>query len=145
MLEPISLFKLQKKAYQTNLPFIARLISRLNLIINGVDIGIHAQIGDGFSIHHGVGLVIGDAVSMGGGCTCFQGVTIGTRSLKLIQNGIKERSPIIGERVIIYAGALVLGPILVGNDAIIGANAVVMKDVPSSTTVPAGSVCREEF
>ena len=62
------------------------------------------------------------------------------RNLALKQQGLPNKSPKIGNRVTIYAGAIVIGPITIGDDVVIGANAVVMKDLPASKTVPAGSV-----
>ena len=121
-------------------------MKRLNLIFNGVDIGCDTGIGRGFIIHHGVGFVIGGAVRIGNNFKCFQGDTIGARNLQLVHEGVKKRSPTVGNDIIVYAGAKVQGPINVGDNSFIGANSVVMGDVPPLNVIPAGTMwkCADE-
>lgn len=91
-----------------------------------VDVGLNAKIGKGFWVEHYNGLVIGDAVCIGDDCTLYQNVTIGQK---------KGLYPHLGNNVTIYPGAIVLGDIKVGDNAIISAGAVVVKDVPKMTMV----------
>jgi serine O-acetyltransferase len=112
--------------YRLKLFFIARLIADISRSTTGIEIHPGAVIGQRLVIDHGVGCVIGETAVIGDDCVIFHGVTLG---------GIKfdpvKRHPTIGDRVMIGAGAKVLGPINIGSDAKIGANAVVMKDVPA--------------
>lgn len=104
--------------------------------VTGVEIHPGATIGRRFFIDHGMGVVIGETAIVGDDVMLYHGVTLGGRS---IARGTK-RHPTIGDRVVIGAGARVLGDILVGDDAQIGANSVVVKPVPAgavATGIPA--------
>jgi len=118
----------------------SRLIYKLNIIINGIDINPKTTIGCGLKIHHGVGLVIGAAVTIGENFTVFQNVTIGTGSLKLIKDGVKRRSPVIGDNVIIYPHSVIVGPIEIGDNVVIGAKCLVTKNVPAGELIRAGTI-----
>ena len=107
----------------TKLP--ARLLSQLFRALTGVEIHPGASLGRRLFIDHGMGVVIGETSEVGDDVVLFHGTTLGGRSMSK-----GKRHPTIGSRVVIGAGAKVLGPITVGNDAQIGANAVVVKDVP---------------
>jgi serine O-acetyltransferase len=110
--------------------FIARWISQLGRWATGVEIHPGARLGDGFFIDHGMGVVIGETSEIGADVTIYHGVTLGGTSL------VKgKRHPTIGDRVVIGAGAKILGAIEVGADSRIGANAVVVKSVPSNSVV----------
>ena len=97
----------------------------------GCEISPHAMIGEGFLIHHSIGIVIGHEVIIGRNCEIFQNVTIGSNR--------KEKNnrymPIIGDNVSIGTGAVIVGSILIGDNVIIGANSYVDKDVPSNVVV----------
>jgi len=112
------------------LKFLARLISQINRFMTGIEIHPGAKIGKGFFIDHGMGVVIGETAEIGDGVLMYHGVTLGGVSLEK-----KKRHPTIGNNVVIAAGAKVLGAITVGDNAKIGANAVVLKDVPPDSTV----------
>lgn len=113
-----------------NVRFIARWISQLGRWVTGVEIHPGARLGDGFFIDHGMGVVIGETSEIGADVTIYHGVTLGGTSL------VKgKRHPTIGDRVVIGAGAKILGAIEVGADSRIGANAVVVKSVPSNSVV----------
>ena len=112
------------------LPPIIDVVSR---ILSGVEIDHTADIGANFSLRHGLGTVIGEHSVLGDGCVVHQNVTIGLR--RITDGNYAESMPRIGDRVCIYAGAVLAGPIVVGNDAIVGANAVVLEDVPAGATV----------
>lgn len=117
----------------TRLP--ARLISQLSRSLTGVEIHPGAAIGRRFFIDHGMGVVIGETAEVGDDVMIYHGVTLGGRSLKR-----EKRHPTVGSRVTIGAGARILGPVYIGDDVQIGANSVVVKDVPAgaiATGVPA--------
>ncbi|WP_029068742.1 serine O-acetyltransferase [Jonesia quinghaiensis] len=108
------------------LKLLARLLSQLTRSLTGIEIHPGAVLGRRIFIDHGMGVVIGETAVVGNDVTLFHGVTLGGRSMT---HG--KRHPTIGEGAVIGAGAKVLGPIWVGDHAQIGANAVVVKDVPS--------------
>ena len=111
--------------------YLARFFELLNMIINSNAISTKAKIGKNTIFHHhGIGCVIHDNSVIGSECNIFQNVTIGSQW----SNGICEGSaPVIGNRVFIGAGAVILGKVTIGDNARIGANAVVISDVPSDT------------
>jgi serine O-acetyltransferase len=108
----------------------ARVFAELTRILTGVEIHPGAVLGSGLFIDHATGVVIGETAEVGDDVTIFHGVTLGGTG-----NDTGKRHPTIGDRVIIGAGAKVLGPIKIGDDSRIGANAVVVKEVPSSSVV----------
>ncbi|MGH3275543.1 MAG: serine O-acetyltransferase [Streptosporangiaceae bacterium] len=108
----------------------ARLGSALTLWLTGVDIHPAAVLGPGLFIDHATGVVIGETAEVGADVTIYHGVTLGGTSL---DRG--KRHPTVGDRVTIGAGAKVLGPITIGHDSRIGANAVVVKPVPPDSVV----------
>ena len=103
----------------------ARLISQATRAATGIEIHPGAQIGRRFFIDHGMGVVIGETAEIGDDVMLYHDVTLGGRSLNR-----GKRHPTLGDRVTVGAGAKVLGPVWVGDDVQIGANAVVVKDVP---------------
>ncbi len=121
----------------------ARIISSFARFLTGVDIHPAARIGRRLFIDHATGLVIGETAEIGDDVTLYHGVTLGGTST---QKG--KRHPTLGNRVIVGAGAKLLGPIEIGDDARIGSNAVVLKAVPAGATavgVPAQVVrCRKK-
>jgi serine O-acetyltransferase len=108
----------------------ARAFAELTRILTGVEIHPGAVLGTGLFIDHATGVVIGETAEVGDDVTIYQGVTLGGTS-----SDPGKRHPTIGDRVIIGAGAKILGPIKIGEDSRIGANAVVVKEVPSSAVV----------
>ena len=107
-----------------------RLVSELVRLVTGVDIHPGATIGPGLFIDHATGVVVGETTEIGEDVTLYQGVTLGGTSL---ERG--KRHPTVGDRVTIGAGAKVLGPITIGHDSRVGANAVVVRDVPPDSVV----------
>ena len=105
---------------------LARLISQVVRAATGVEIHPGATIGQRFFIDHGMGVVIGETAEIGDDVMLYHGVTLGGRSLAKT-----KRHPTLGNRVTVGAGAKILGPITVGDDAQVGANSVVVKDVPA--------------
>jgi serine O-acetyltransferase len=108
----------------------ARALAELTRAVTGVDIHPAAELSAGVFIDHATGVVIGETAQVGADVTIYQGVTLGGTS-----RSRGKRHPTIGDRVIIGAGAKVLGPITVGADSRIGANAVVLKPVPPGSVV----------
>jgi len=109
---------------------LARIISHINRCLTGIEIHPGAKIGRRFFIDHGMGVVIGETAEIGDDVLMYQGVVLGGTSLKK-----EKRHPTIGNNVVIGAGAILLGPIKVGDGAKIGAGSVVIRDVPEGTTV----------
>lgn len=125
--------------------FLERGFFRLNIILNGCDIDTRAKIGPGFKLPHPVGVVIGP-VTIGSDVMMLQNTTLGMRHFT-DDEGDPAHFPVIGNKVIIGAGAVVSGPVKVGDGAQIGANSVVLKDVPAGATavgVPARIVASEK-
>lgn len=110
--------------------FLARLLQYLVRIITQIEIHPAATIGKNFFIDHGSGVVIGETTVIGDDVTIYQGVTLGGVSTKK-----SKRHPSLGSHVIVGAGAKILGNITIGDYVQVGANAVVIKDVPSHSTV----------
>ncbi|GAB7142783.1 serine O-acetyltransferase [Mycobacterium riyadhense] len=108
----------------------ARALAELTRVLTGVEIHPAAVLGAGLFIDHATGVVIGETAEVGDDVTLFHGVTLGGTGRET-----GKRHPTVGDRVIIGAGAKILGPIKVGDDSRIGANAVVVKEVPSSAVV----------
>jgi len=109
---------------------VARTFAELTRILTGVDIHPGATLGPGLFIDHATGVVIGETAEVGENVTIYHGVTLGGSG-----RDTGKRHPTIGDRVIIGAGAKVLGAIKIGDDSRIGANAVVVREVPSSAVV----------
>ncbi|BBZ43314.1 serine O-acetyltransferase [Mycobacterium parmense] len=108
----------------------ARTLNEVTRILTGVDIHPGAVLGPGLFIDHATGVVIGETAEIGEDVTIYHGVTLGGSG-----RDTGKRHPTIGHRVVIGAGAKVLGAIKIGDDSRIGANAVVVKEVPSSAVV----------
>ncbi len=116
--------------YKKGLILLPRLISQLSRFLTGIEIHPGAVIGEGVFIDHGTGVVIGETAEVGNNVTIYQGVTLGGTGK---QKG--KRHPTVQNNVVISSGAKVLGNITVGDNVKIGAGSVVLKDVPSNTTV----------
>ncbi len=115
---------------EAGVPLVPRAIAYLSRAITGVEIHPAAKIGPEFFIDHGSGVVIGETATIGERVTLYQGVTLGGTGF---QRG--KRHPTLGDNVTVGSGAKLLGPISVGDGAKIGANTVVVEDVPPSSTV----------
>jgi serine O-acetyltransferase len=123
-------YRLANQLWRWNFKLLARWLMTIARWFTGVEIHPAARIGQRFFIDHGMGVVIGETAEIGDDVTLYHGVTLGGTSWK---EG--KRHPTLGNGVIVGAGAKVLGPILVGNNARIGSNAVVVKPVPEGVTV----------
>lgn len=113
-----------------NLKFLGRFVSHIGRFMTGIEIHPGAQIGHGFFIDHGMGVVIGETAEIGENCTLYHGVTLGGTSWAK-----EKRHPTLGDNVVIGSGAKVLGPFTVGDNSKIGSNSVVVKEVPQNATV----------
>ena len=116
--------------YRHKLKLIARIISQLARWFTGVEIHPGATIGRRCFIDHGMGIVIGETAEVGDDVTIYHGVTLGGTG-----KDSGKRHPTIGDRVLVSAGAKVLGPFKVGDDVKIGAGSVVVKEIPPNCTV----------
>ena len=115
--------------WNNGLKTFARLLSQAGRFFTGVEIHPGAKIGKRFFIDHGMGVVIGETSEIGEDVLIYQGVVLGGVSLEKT-----KRHPTIGNKVVIGAGAILLGPIKIGKGARVGAGSVVVKDVPENAT-----------
>ena len=129
-LHAIIAYRVAHALVRLHVPLIPRMLMTVARWMTGIEIHPAAKIGRGLFIDHGMGVVIGETAVVGTDVTLFQGVTLGGTGK---QRG--KRHPNIGNRVVVGAGAKVLGNITVGDDSMIGANAVVVRDVPPHSTV----------
>lgn len=123
------LHRVSHALWGVGLKWLARLLSHLGRFLTGIEIHPGATIGRRVFIDHGMGVVIGETAEIGDECTLYHGVTLGGTSWR---HG--KRHPTLARGVVIGAGAKVLGPITIGENAKIGSNAVVVRDVPPSAT-----------
>lgn len=123
-------YRLAHKLYKKKKYFLARWISQRAARKTGIEIHPGAQIGNGFFIDHGNGVIIGETTIIGNNVTLYQGVTLGGTGK---EQG--KRHPTIGNNVMISAGAKVLGSFTVGDNSKIGAGSVVLEEVPPNSTV----------
>ena len=131
--------------YKAGFDLIARIISQTIRFFTGIEIHPGAKIGKNLFIDHGMGVVIGETSEIGDNVTIYQNVTLGgsSPSIDSERQRHEKRHPTIGNDVVIGSGAQIIGPIKVGNNARIAANAVVVKDVPENATmvgIPAKAV-----
>ena len=132
----IAFHRLAHRLHRVGLPgfcFLARLLSQGARAVTGIEIHPGAKIGKGLFIDHGMGVVIGETAEIGDNVTLFQGVTLGGTGK---EKG--KRHPTVGNNVVIGSGAKVLGSLRVGDNAQIGANAVVVREVPANAVVVGG-------
>ncbi len=129
-LHAIIFYRITHVLWRMRIPLIPRYISQLGRFFTGIEIHPGATIGKEFFIDHGMGVVIGETTIIGDNVTIYQGVTLGGTGK---EKG--KRHPTIGDNVVIGTGAKVLGNITIGESSYIGANAVVIKDVPPNSTV----------
>ncbi|MBW7454855.1 serine O-acetyltransferase EpsC [Paenibacillus sepulcri] len=122
--------RIAHRLYKLRLYTVARLISQICRFFTGIEIHPGATIGDRLFIDHGMGVVIGETCEIGDNVVIYQGVTLGGTGK---EKG--KRHPTIGNNVVIASGAKVLGSFKVGDNVNIGANSVVLREVPSNSTV----------
>ena len=134
------------------LDLIARMISQFSRFLTGIEIHPKAKIGENLFIDHGMGVVIGETSEIGNNVTIYHMVTLGgvSPSIESNQQRNVKRHPTLMDNVVVGSGAQILGPVVVGKNAKVGANAVVTKDVPENAVmvgIPAKNVgtATEEF
>lgn len=123
-------YRLSRWFYRRKVFFMARWISQISRRRTGIEIHPGAKIGKNMFIDHGMGVVIGETAEIGDNVLIYHGVTLGGTG----HDGDAKRHPTVGSNVVIGTGAKLLGPIVIGDHAKIGANAVVLKDVPAGST-----------
>ncbi len=129
-IKAVLLYRIAHFFYELNMPFIPRYISDIAREMTAIEIHPGADIGSDFFIDHGAGVVIGETAKIGDNVTIYAGVVLGGTSLDR-----KKRHPTIGNNVVIGTGAKILGPMTVGDNVRIGANSVVIDDVPPNSVV----------
>ncbi len=129
-LHAVSLHRLSHRLWGWRWYWVARVLSHVGRWFTGIEIHPGAVIGRRFFIDHGMGVVIGETAVIGDDCTLYHGVTLGGTTWKK-----GKRHPTLGNNVVVGAGAKILGPILVGDNARVGSNSVVVRDVPAGATV----------
>ncbi len=129
-IKAVLLYRVAHFFWRIGMPFIPKYISDIARELTGIEIHPGAVIGSEFFIDHGSGVVIGETTIIGDNCTIYSGVVLGGTSLKK-----EKRHPTIGDNVVIGTGAKILGPITVSDNVRIGANSVVVNDVPSNSVV----------
>lgn len=122
--------RVSHQLWKWRLRFLARLLSQTTRFFTGVEIHPGAQIGRRLFIDHGMGVVIGETAVIGDDCVLYHGVTLGGTSTSRV-----KRHPTLGDRVMVGAGAKLLGNITIGDDSQVGANAVVLVDAPANSTM----------
>lgn len=126
----VALYRVANKLYGLRMFFIARFISQFARLITGIEIHPGATIGKALFIDHGMGVVIGETSVIGDYVTIYQGVTLGGTG-----KDKGKRHPSVGDRVVIGAGAKILGPIHLASGSKIGAGSVVLTDTRTESTV----------
>lgn len=125
-------YRITNFLWKCHLKFIARLLSQIARILTGIEIHPAATIGKRLFIDHGMGVVIGETTVIGDDCILYQGVTLGGVGTGEDKS---KRHPTLKNNVMVSAGAKVIGGITIGNHCILGAQTVVLKDVPDHSTV----------
>ena len=129
-LHALVLHRLAHACWTRGFKWLGRFVSHISRWLTGIEIHPGAKIGERVFFDHAIGVVVGETAEIGDGCTIYQGVTLGGTSL---YKGTK-RHPTLGKNVVVSAGAKVLGGFVVGDNAKIGSNAVVIKPVPEGAT-----------
>jgi len=139
----IMIHRVSHLLWQRNWKWLGRFLSHVGRFLTGIEIHPGASIGRRFFIDHGMGVVIGETAVIGDDCTLYHSVTLGGTSW---EKG--KRHPTLGNNVVIGAGAKILGPLTIGNNARVGSNSVVVKNVPNDATVvgiPAHQINKEKL
>jgi serine O-acetyltransferase len=138
--------------YLAKFDLVARFISQFSRFLTGIEIHPGAKIGKNLFIDHGMGVVIGETSEIGNNVTIYHMATLGGIAPSINSNSQRQvkRHPTLGDCVVVGSGAQILGPVMVGANAKVGANAVVTKDVPENAVmvgIPAKNVgtASEEF
>ncbi|HVN96118.1 MAG TPA: serine O-acetyltransferase [Syntrophorhabdaceae bacterium] len=126
----IFFYRIAHWCWKRKLYFMGRFLSHVGRFFTGIEIHPGAKIGKRFFIDHGMGVVVGETAEIGDNVLLYHGVTLGGTSWKKV-----KRHPTVGSNVVVGAGAKILGPITIGDNTRIGANSVVVNDVPPNSIV----------
>ncbi|MGB6985820.1 MAG: serine O-acetyltransferase [Candidatus Aquilonibacter sp.] len=126
----LTFHRVNHRLWRMGMPHLSRWLAHVARFLTGIEIHPAATIGQGVFIDHGMGVVIGETAEVGDGCLIYQGVTLGGTSLVHT-----KRHPTLGKNVTVGASAVVIGAIVVGNNARVGSGSVVVRDVPANATV----------
>ncbi|MFW9950832.1 MAG: serine O-acetyltransferase [Candidatus Thorarchaeota archaeon] len=129
-IKAVLLYRIAHFFWKLGMPYIPKYISDISRQLTAIEIHPGAEIGSDFFIDHGAGVVIGETAEIGNNVTIYAGVVLGGTSLEQ-----KKRHPTLGDNIVIGTGAKLLGPIRIGNNVRIGANSVVVNNVPSNSVV----------
>lgn len=131
--------RIAHELYQAGVPLVARIIAEIAHSYTGIDIHPGAQIGAGFFIDHGTGVVIGETAIIGRNVRIYQAVTLGAKRFSIDENGLlrkgERRHPTVEDDVVIYAGATLLGQITIGQGSSIGGNVWLTHSVPAASLI----------
>ncbi|MBO4476472.1 MAG: serine acetyltransferase [Bacteroidales bacterium] len=139
--EAMLFYRVAHSLHRLGVPILPRMISETAHSATGIDIHPAAQIGAYFGIDHGTGVVIGATAIIGSHVMIYQGVTLGAKNFKYDENGRPlniRRHPILEDNVTVYSNASILGPVRIGEGAVIGGNVWLTEDVPPGTRVLQG-------
>ena len=140
-IKAILLHRIAHFFWKIEMPFVPRYLSEITRELTGIEIHPGAEIGRDFFIDHGGGVVIGETAKIGDNVTIYQGVVLGGTMTDPV-----KRHPTLGNNIVVGTGAKLLGPIIIGDNVKIGANSVVVKDVPPNSVVvgvPGKIIARE--
>ena len=129
-IKALLLYRIAHFFWKLGMPYIPRYISDIARELTAIEIHPGAEIGSEFFIDHGAGVVIGETAEIGNNVTIYAGVVLGGTRLEQ-----KKRHPTLGNNVVVGTGAKILGPITIGDNVRVGANSVVVNDVPSNSVV----------
>ena len=127
-LQSVIYYKISSFFYKYKIFFIARLVSQFARFMTGIEIHPGAKVGKKVFFDHGMGIVVGETAIIGDNCIIFHGVTLGG-----VTSTKTKRHPTLENNVIVGAGAKILGNILIGENSRIGANSVILKDIPKNS------------
>jgi serine O-acetyltransferase len=131
--QAIFLYRLARQFLKAHIPLVPLILSRLAQFLYAIDISPHAQLGPGIVIVHGFGVVIGAETRIHGDCCIYHGVTFGDRGSEWTGSQIPDGHPTVEPACMFGAGAKILGPITIGRNCVIGANAVVNHTLPANS------------
>jgi len=137
--QAIWMHKLTHRLYLMGVPVLPIFLSHLARAFTGVEIHPGAKIGKGFFIDHGTGVVIGETAEIGEGVMLYHGVTLGGRGFWQDEKGSK-RHPTLEDGVVVGVGSTILGPVRIGKGSLIGAGAIVLRDVGENSSIKAGTI-----
>ncbi len=128
--QAVVLYRFARWFREHGIPFVGPFLTRISIFLTGVELSPAAEIGPGLKISHGVGTVVGGFARIGSGALLLHQVTLGALS-----EGRIDQMPVVGDNVFLGAGAKLIGAIEVGDDVVVGPNAVIFQDVPSGSKV----------